>query len=118
MTKHFAEENLRTLESAVVLARNTLLKCGRVEKIIVRHLQHTMKRTGKAACKVADMIRQFNLEGRARIESLDAMKRLEERYIIRLEKGIRLDQPIPRKAPGGRNFWNLIWQICKKWNKE
>jgi hypothetical protein len=27
-------------------------------------------------------------------------------------------QPIPRKAPGGRNFWNLSWQICNKWNQE
>jgi hypothetical protein len=28
------------------------------------------------------------------------------------------DQPIPRKPPGGRNFWNLAWQICQKWNHE
>lgn len=27
-------------------------------------------------------------------------------------------QPIPLKAPGGRNFWNLAWQICNKWNRE
>jgi len=28
------------------------------------------------------------------------------------------DQPITERPPGGRNFWNLSWQICKKWNDE
>jgi len=28
------------------------------------------------------------------------------------------DQPITHKPPGGRNFWNLTWMICKKWNDE
>ena len=27
-------------------------------------------------------------------------------------------QPIPTRPPGGRNFWNMAWQICKRWNQE
>jgi len=42
------------------------------------------------------------------------------RIYIRSEGWIYLiqQQPIPCKAPGGRNFWNLSWQICRKWNRE
>jgi hypothetical protein len=42
------------------------------------------------------------------------------RFYIRSEGWLYLTQtqPIPRKAPGGRNFWNLTWQICQKWNQE
>jgi hypothetical protein len=27
-------------------------------------------------------------------------------------------QPIPARPPGGRNFWNMAWQICERWNNE
>jgi len=27
-------------------------------------------------------------------------------------------QPIPKRPPGGRNFYNMAWQICQKWNQE
>lgn len=27
-------------------------------------------------------------------------------------------QPIPSRSPGGRNFYNMAWQICEKWNQE
>ena len=27
-------------------------------------------------------------------------------------------QPIPTRPPGGRNFWNMAWQICERWNDE
>lgn len=27
-------------------------------------------------------------------------------------------QPIPKRPPGGRNFYNMAWQICKRWNQE
>ena len=84
MARHFTSENLRALGSAAFLVRNTAWKCGRVEKMIIHHLLHTAKRSGKVACKVTDMVRHFSLEGKARIEFLDALKRLEGRYIVRL----------------------------------
>ena len=85
MARHFTSENLRALGSAAVLVRNTVWKCGRVEKLIIRHLQHSARKTEKA-CKIADMVRHFSLEGRARSEFLDALKRLEGRHVVRLEK--------------------------------
>jgi len=50
MARHFTSENLRALGSAAVLVRNTVWKCGRVEKLIIRHLQHSARKTEKA-CK-------------------------------------------------------------------
>jgi len=27
-------------------------------------------------------------------------------------------QPVPKRPPGGYNFWNMAWQICERWNQE
>jgi len=42
--------------------------------------------------------------------------RFEKGRII--QKYTPIMQPIPTRAPGGRNFWNLAWQLCQKWNQE
>jgi len=34
------------------------------------------------------------------------------------EKYAPIYQPIPTTPPGGRNFYNLAWQLCQKWNQE
>jgi len=93
------KERQRTLNMTVKLRMLSTWKCGRVERMIIRHLvyrgmhetenysdyswKHTVEKwSGRAVCRVADMVRHLNLKGRARGELLDALKRLEKRYII------------------------------------
>jgi len=76
------KERQRMLNMSVKLRKLSTWKCGRVERLIIRHLQHAAERSGRAVCKVADMVRHLDLKGRARGELLDALKRLEKRYII------------------------------------
>lgn len=42
--------------------------------------------------------------------------RFEKGRVIR--KYAPIYQPIPKRTPGGRNFYNISWQLCKKWNQE
>ena len=76
------KERRRALNMTVKLLKRSTWKCGRVERLIIHHLQHAAERSGRAVCRVADMVRHLNLEGRARGELLDALKRLEKRYVI------------------------------------
>lgn len=93
------KERQRTLNMTVKLRKLSTWKCGRVERLIIRHLvyrgthetekdsnyswKHTAEKwSERAVCRVANMVRHLNLEGRARGELLDALKRLEKRYII------------------------------------
>ena len=34
------------------------------------------------------------------------------------EKYVPIHQPIPKRSPSRKNFWNICWHICKKWNDE
>ena len=78
------------LNMTIKLRKLSTWKCGRVERLIIRHLvyhgthetekdsnyswKHTAEKwSERAVC---------NLKGRARSELLDALKRLEKRYII------------------------------------
>jgi len=72
----------RLLKGAVTLLRNTTWKCGHVEKRVVQHL----RKAGRRTVKVADMIRHFKIERdrRARAELLDALRRLEKRFIVKV----------------------------------
>lgn len=35
-----------------------------------------------------------------------------------VEKYVPIYQPIPKNSPSRKNFWNIAWQICRKWNEE
>ena len=35
-----------------------------------------------------------------------------------IEKYVPIHQPITLRPPSRKNFWNICWHICKKWNDE
>ena len=35
-----------------------------------------------------------------------------------VEKYVPIYQPIPKNSPSLKNFWNIAWHICRKWNDE
>ncbi|MEM3608764.1 MAG: hypothetical protein QXV87_00250 [Candidatus Bathyarchaeia archaeon] len=74
----------KLVESIVVLIRNTTWKCGKLERLIVRHLSNRKASFGKPEMPLKDMIQNFSLAGKKKSEFLDAIKRLERRNIIRI----------------------------------
>jgi len=69
----------------IVLMRNTTWRCGKLERLIVKHLLH--KKTvglGKSEVSLNEILQNFNATGKKRNEFLDALKRLERRNIIRI----------------------------------
>jgi len=69
----------------VVLIRNTTWRCGKLERLIVKHLLH--KKTvglGRLEVSLNEMLQNFNVTGKKRNEFLDALKRLERRNIIQI----------------------------------
>jgi len=78
-------ERQRRLNMTAKLLKRSTWKCGRIERLIIRHLQHVAEKTGRAASKVASMVRHHNLKGKDISEFIYALERLEKRYIVRLE---------------------------------
>jgi len=75
----------RTLVRAiVVLIRNTTWRCGRLERLIVRHLHKRNENFGKPEMPINDMMQNLRLTGKKKNEFLDAVKRLEKRNIVRI----------------------------------
>ena len=70
------------MNGAVTLLRNTTWKCGWIERRIIQHL----RKAGRRTVKVAEMVSHFKLEkdSRAKAELLDALGRLEKRFIIKI----------------------------------
>jgi len=85
MARRTREEAQRMIRSIAVLLRNTTFKCGRVEKLIVTHLQGQIRRFGRPRIPVREMLHHLKLSGKQKSEFLDAIKRLEKRQIIRIE---------------------------------
>lgn len=69
-----------------ILLRNTTWKCGRIERLVIKYLQTRMRKNGKSWSNIKDMIQHFNFKGKQKSEFFDALRRLEKRYIIRIEK--------------------------------
>jgi hypothetical protein len=74
----------RKLRRAIVLIRNTTWRCGKLERLIVRHLLKEALSFGKTCMPLNDMVQSFKLSGKKKAEYLDAIKRLERRNIIRV----------------------------------
>jgi hypothetical protein len=74
------------VKAIVVLLRNTTWRCGRLERLIVKHLHRKNVMLGKPEMSVNDMVRSLKLTGKKKNEFLDAMKRLERRNIVRILK--------------------------------
>lgn len=69
----------------IVLIRNTTWRCGRLERLIVKHLIHRKTAGfGKSEISLNEMLQNFKVTGKKKNEFLDALKRLERRNIIRI----------------------------------
>ncbi|MEM1563992.1 MAG: hypothetical protein QW161_04895 [Candidatus Bathyarchaeia archaeon] len=71
-------------KAIVVLIRNTTWRCGKLERLIVRHLHKESTGLGKPGTPLTDMLQSFRLSGKKRNEFLDAIKRLERRNIVKI----------------------------------
>jgi hypothetical protein len=78
------KSNKKLVRAIVVLIRNTTWRCGRLERLIVRHLHNKHAMLGKPEMPINDMLQSLRLTGRKKNEFLDALKRLERRNIIRI----------------------------------
>ena len=74
----------RFRRAIVVLIRNTTWRCGKLERLIVKHLHKESIRLGKLGTPLTDMLQSFKLSGKKRNEFLDAIKRLERRNIVKI----------------------------------
>jgi hypothetical protein len=85
MGRRTKEEAQRMIRSMAILLRNTTWKCGRVERLIVDHLQIQIRRCERPRISVKEMLQYLKFNGKQKSEFLDAIKRLEKRRIIRIE---------------------------------
>jgi len=77
-------ETKRIVKAIVVLIRNTTWRCGKLERLIVKHLHKNTAHFGKPEMPIKDMLQNFKLSGKKKNEFLDALRRLERRNIIRI----------------------------------
>ena len=68
----------------VVLIRNTTWRCGKLERLIVKHLRNETMGLGKFGTPLTDMLQSLKLTGKKKNDFLDAIKRLERRNIIKI----------------------------------
>jgi transcription initiation factor TFIIIB Brf1 subunit/transcription initiation factor TFIIB len=79
-----SSETQRLIKAIVVLIRNTTWRCGKLERLIVRHLHKRNESFGKPEIRINDLIQNFRLTGRKKNEFLDAIRRLERRNIVKI----------------------------------
>jgi len=77
-------ETKRLVRAIVVLIRNTTWRCGKLERLIVKHLYKRNAGFGKPEMPIKDMLKNCELTGKKKNEFLDAIRRLERRNIIRI----------------------------------
>lgn len=77
-------ETKSLVKAFVVLIRNTTWRCGKLERLIVKHLYRSSAGFGKPNMPINDMLQNFQLSGKKKNEFLDAIKRLERRNIVRI----------------------------------
>jgi hypothetical protein len=86
LPKQAKQEAQRLLKAIAVLLRSTTWKCGRVERLVVNYLKTQLQTRGHAHTPINDMLTHFKLRGKQKNEFLDALKRLEKRHIIKIER--------------------------------
>jgi len=84
LTKRRKPETKRLVKAIVVLIRNTTWRCGKLERLIVKHLHKRNAGFGKPEMPIKEMLQSFKLTGKKKNEFLDALRRLERRNIIRI----------------------------------
>lgn len=77
-------ETQNLVKAIVVLIRNTTWRCGKLERLIVKHLHKRNESFGKPEMQVGDMLQNFKMTGKKKNEFLDAIRRLERRNIVRI----------------------------------
>lgn len=85
MARRSKGEAQRMLRSVVVLLRNTTWKCGKIERLIIEHLQSHLRRYGTPHLPVKEIAQRFNLDKKQKSEFFDALKRLEKRHIVEIK---------------------------------
>jgi len=71
-------------KAIVVLIRNTTWRCGKLERLIVKHLHRESTGLGRTGTPLTDILQSLRLSGKKRNEFLDAIKRLERRNIVKI----------------------------------
>jgi hypothetical protein len=84
LTGRNSTEKQKLGRAIVVLIRNTTWRCGKLERLIVKHLYKRTAGFGKSEISIRDMVRNFNLTSKQKSELFDAIRRLERRNIIRI----------------------------------
>jgi hypothetical protein len=84
LTRKRNSESKRLVRAIVVLIRNTTWRCGKLERLIVKHLYKRNTSFGKPEMPIKDMLKNFELTGKKKNEFLDAIRRLERRNIVRI----------------------------------
>jgi hypothetical protein len=84
LTGKISVEKQRLSKAIVVLIRNTTWRCGKLERLIVKHLYRRTTGFGKPEAALKDMVQNFKLTNKQKSEFLDAIRRLERRNIIRI----------------------------------
>lgn len=74
----------RIVKTIIVLIRNTTWRCGKLERVIVKHLHKRKMGFGNPQTSMKDMLQHFKVAGKRRNEVLDAVRRLERRNIVRI----------------------------------
>lgn len=74
----------RFVKTIVILIRNSTWRCGKLERLIVKHLHKKSAYFGKPQMSIDEMLTNFNLSGKKRNDFLDAIRRLERRNIVRI----------------------------------
>jgi hypothetical protein len=77
-------ETKKLVKAIVILIRNTTWRCGKLERLIVKHLYKRNTGFGKPEMPITDMLQNFKLTGKKKNEFLDAIRRLERRNIVRI----------------------------------
>jgi len=70
----------------VILKRNTAWKCGRVERLILNYLRKQLQIHGRRGVPLRDIMQHLRMSDRGKSRFLDAVRRLERRNIVDLEK--------------------------------
>ncbi|MCW4020940.1 MAG: hypothetical protein NWF14_06910 [Candidatus Bathyarchaeota archaeon] len=86
MARRSKRETQKMFKAIAVLLRNTTWKCGRIERLVIKYLQNHLRRHGRPGSYIKDMVQHFKLHGKQKSEFFDALKRLEKRRIIKIER--------------------------------
>ncbi len=86
MVRQSKEKTQRLIRAIAILLRNSTWKCGRIERLVVDYLRKQFRTAGRVKVPIREMLQHFSLTGKRKSEFLDAIKRLEKRHIIKVER--------------------------------